>query len=145
MHEHGVLVLYQQAIENKTCTRTHFEAKSLLCQHSHKGSSTRGNGALKAPVEGEGQVAHVGRHDVCKGWVVAGGPRPAAQAVHGHQATCIQGNTARFAILWKALYSHSALYLQTCCQDCDAAQKPFCDMTIQAGLQSGLVAGSIMR
>jgi len=40
--------------------------------------------------------------------------------------------------------SHLALYLQKCCQDSDAAQKALFDMTIQAGLQSGLVAGGIM-
>ncbi len=40
---------------------------------------------------------------------------------------------------------HSAVYLQRCCQDSDAAQKALFDMTIQAGLQSGLVAGGIMQ
>ncbi len=35
-------------------------------------------------------------------------------------------------------------YLQKCCQDSDAAQEALFDMTSQAGLQSGLVAGGVM-
>lgn len=106
----GVLLLHQQAVGNSICTQTHFEAKSLLCQHAHQGSGTGSNSALKAPVKGKDQVAHVGRHNVRKGWVVAGRPCPAAQAVHGHQGTCIQGKTAGFAILWKTLHSPHSLY-----------------------------------
>ncbi len=114
------------AIENNARTQTHLEAKSLLCQHSHKGSGTGSNSALKAPVKGEDQVAHVGRHNVCKGWVVAGRPGPAAQAVHGHQSTCIQGNTAGFAIFWKTLRSPHSLYAKrSICKD---ISEPSCVM-----------------
>ena len=98
--------------------QAHTEAKSLLCQHSHKGSCTRSNSALKASIKGKDEVAHVGRHNVCKGWVVAGRPSPTAQAVHGHQCTCIQNDTAWFTILWKTLHSPQSLYAQrNICKD----------------------------
>ena len=81
--EDCALLLHQHAIQNNPGTQAHVEAGSLLCQHSHKGRGTRSNSALKASVEGEDEVSHVGRHDACKGWVVASWPSPAAQAVHG--------------------------------------------------------------
>ncbi len=39
---------------------------------------------------------------------------------------------------------HLVLHLQTCCQEPDAAQETLSDMTNQAGLQFGLVAGVLM-